>query len=228
MNIPSLPTDNLYKFISILGLLLLILASILIFRIPGIPFESYTSTFSIILIIFGLLISSFGFYFWFNKTQKNQDLVLEHETDKYLHEQTLKIRSVQFELEYRIYQTLWKELYSLRKSIGDVTLSIQNAVFEKKVTNVPIFKEDDPFVKAINGFHDQFEENRPFIPSDIYEVSEKISNICYHFLAEQSLTDVYILGNIEPDFESKFSELKIIIEDLCNKIRNRIKITEEI
>jgi hypothetical protein len=256
MNIPNLPTDNLYKFFSILGIIIFLSGAILTYRsfdikvkndIFLIDSETYKAELnsdsnktkgkiipliyvSSIIMVSGFLISFFGLYFWYNKTQKFQDKILNKEARKYLEEQNLRIRTVQFEKEYLIYETLWKELNKLRIEMDrlkeESDAIIQNNGKDEDIS--VLLSSDYPFNIAVNDFKIKFEENRPFIPNDIYEFGDKIDDLCLSLFNKRLVTSLEVMAGVESDFSDIIKQIRVTIEMLCDKIRMRIKITEEI
>jgi len=192
MNIPNLPTDNLYKFISIFGMIIFFGGALLFYRNIDTSGSIPLRDISIIFIFPGIIISSFGFYFWYNKTQKYQDKILKMETWKYI-----------FEKQYQIYELLWSVLTKLTIEI-DKVIDDANLVVLNKVEDEDIFalsKEDNPFMIAAREFMIKFEENKPFIPEDVYEFADKIIDVCQHLIAKRSVTTLEIKAGLPTEFK---------------------------
>ena len=223
MNIPNLPTDNLYKFFAVLGMILLLAGSVL-----GIEFTNHKSLlFSIGIMIIGFTISIIGFKNWYNRTQKYQDEILKTETRKYLEEQNLRIRTIQFEKEYKIYETLWQVLNKLRSEIKEIERDYE----EKQGDNfdISIFLENShPFNEAVHEFNIKYEEQRPFIPEEIYKFTERITEISAKIYSNRIAAPLLKRMDVPDEFRESIEDMDSVISELSNLIRKRIRITEEI
>jgi hypothetical protein len=81
---------------------------------------------------------------------------------------------------------------------------------------------------AAHEFIIKFEENKPFIPEDVYEFADKVINICQHLIAKRSVTTIEVKAGLPTDFSDIRNNLNLISEQLSKKIRTKIKITENL
>ena len=212
----KLPTDNLYKFIAIFGLVFVVFSSYMLNQTA----DKTEITISFILLDVGIVTTVFGFITWYIKTQRYNDRILKNESEKLLNDKTVLIHKIQFEKEFNIYDELWPCLtdlrnatHALRPNIEQIDMSIPEEVRRKK-------KAED-FIKAHNKCVGVFDNNKPFYPEDIYE---KIADLILKTKFEKNSFDFMLEVNLERFDEAKLKMDEIIqkVESICLKIRSRI------
>lgn len=266
MKIPSLPTDNLYKFLALFGLVLFItglyffndlekstfrnidelkirealneyagelkLDSVAQFEIRqdsirikhdinvlSKDLESFKKNMIgyFVILIFGGLLSVFGFGRWYYKLQKFQDRIIENEATKYSNEHWAYINKAKFDKEYSVYEDLWISLIKLKNatlSLRTNTESLRNEPLTSDTINI----RAESFFKAHKECYELFENNKPFYSNRIYASVDSVLKLCQSEFVDFSMGG---FPNLDEYWQNAQKNSTSIIE-LINKVGDSI------
>lgn len=243
MKLPDIPTDNLYKFLSIFGLIIFLFTS---YWLLAFDYHEIRSG-KIIIIIFlsmfwlvGLVLTYKGFKLWYKKTQSKLDQILENETKKYEADKELYIHKFKFDKEMELYKNLWQPLVEIKDNVEklnvwyktfmkkykdkdeDLSGLISEYEYQEKVRNK--FKEEiNPKIKE---FKDILHKNQPFIPKNVFKDFDNLrdffNEIKTHSLFAPNISDLKETAGFEQDDKLPFSDkLNNEIDKLAETIRKR-------
>ena len=171
-----------------------------------------------IICFFSVVLTFFGFYQWYHKTQKYLDINLEKEAKN--DNKEIVIHKMQFEKEFEVYKELWENIVDLKFHASLLRMKLtysdgnetEKQRKEKKLTE---------FSSAYDRCLKTFEKNKPFYPKEVYDQLAKLIMIAYNESHE------YKYDNIEmEEYWKNANENKMQILNLanviCEKIRDRI------
>ncbi len=222
--IPKIPSDSLYKFISLSGILLILFGFYQVnIKINGI---------SIFAIITGCILSIYGFRNWFVKIQKPQDKIIKDESYKYENQKSISIHQIQFAKEFEIYQSLWKTLMEFEQDVEfvfDRVKDYEKLDQEKMDKNKnEIGEKMKEFWSNYNKVRSMYNTNKPFYPREIFDELEQVIHLSANLYVEgifmDTIKSLKEIG-IHTDCPSIFNEIIQRIENVCSKIRDRIELT---
>jgi hypothetical protein len=261
MNLPHLPTDNLYKFLGIFGLVLIVFSSYMFnqasVEIEYKLYDSYSNEqvkeflvkndsisetkpnlgivklqtekqkkkfprlvhLYLLLFLLGFVLSIFGFYLWFLRTQKIQDKILKNESEKLENNKVIFVHTIQFEKEFDVYKSLWPELLKLRNATHQLRPTVEFVDPNESEQEVHKRKGIE-FNNAYKDCGKIFENNKPFYPEDIFVEIEAILKIARKEAVEwrHQPKELEYFKNAEKNIDLILSK----IEKVCLEIRDRI------
>ena len=148
-----------------------------------------------------------------------QDLRTENSKELYVHR-------LQFEKEFEIYKELWGAMLELDKAIRPLTNDVSFSSINKKETYSEIRK-------AFKKLNEIIFINRPFYSSEIFEETYRITELCqkickcdrrYERIKKCSITEESNarFDEINEELDSTVAEIGKTINNICDKIRQRI------
>jgi len=263
-----IPTDNLYKFKALTGLMLIIICGYLLksstenlfnlldkLQVQETIYNSSSKNISInylqknekltfevnkrylksqidrlhyimgvyfVFFTLGVILSINGFWQWYFRTQIYQDLILKNQANKYLEEKNIYVHSKQFEKEFAVYQELWKELAILLNKTQELRPIFEIHPSSKTTVDINIQKSES-FTKAYNSCIEIFEYNKPFYPESVYKKIEAMIMLATHEMIDFSFEkDTEKSKDYYENGKKNIEEMTSKIEEICNKIRERI------
>jgi len=104
----------------------------------------------------------FGFYKWYFKTQKFNDIILKNESEKLKENKNISIHKLQFEKEFELYNELWKLLIELKAKAGSITRVIGFLNEKNKLKQKQNIEEIRKVNEVLIACGRLVEQNRPF------------------------------------------------------------------
>ena len=232
MKLPEIPTDNLYKFLAIFGLIISLFSGYWLIKLP---FSNISLTFILILfgvLVLGCVISICGFRLWYKRTQKVNDEILVNESKKNKLENDLYIHKSKYDNEVKLYKELWDPLSLLKSELDTLNTEYKRFIQQendnedeyheklRKIYSEKVYPHFEKFYKILNS-------NEPFLPKELFIEFDNLKMEFYKVASHALFAPEFIKlrktanMNIESELE-KLSELNEKLKKIADTVRNRI------
>lgn len=199
MNIPNLPTDNLYKFLALFGLTIIGLGVIVLVQMRNEPI-------SLLLFECGTIISLSGFALWYFKLQKHLDTIVEKKAKSIKESRAINVNKIQFEKEFEVYEIMWTSLSKL------VLISFRGASFSKETPKAKLDSIIIEFIDQWNCCSSDFERYKPFYPKEISVLIQTLLSSHVAYVNTMDSEDwervIEVMGYVNLQSEKVFDQIQ--------------------